>query len=1109
MSIFSRFINYIRQKRLPEHATNGASTPVQYSINDIRDEISENVLENLYYNELDRIHNIKDLYYESIVHGIEHSERVLHFAVLLCHLDKLNPKIIKLIIRSTIIHDIGRENDYQDNKHGEDGALKAENEGLLNDLTREEKEIVKFAVTEHCKSDEENRQALEKIPFWKRKKYETVLSYLKDADALDRVRIANKHIQLKPELLRHETAKKLVDYAKYFYKAFRTVKLDYKANRTKQKMDPFMKVLYSYIEQYIFDPQWTIDNKDLLTDFYNRGILKTGKETNLDFLNLFADPKLKDSAKQIWAADFIKIRNEGFNITFESFINIVSQYKEGTLDLLRQQGRIEAIFSKDTFEEHGLKKSLRENLTSHQIEANELFQLLNKNQITPLTEEAFDVDYMLYKDLYERFPESFSILIQNGRFDTNIRAIAGFLEVFDINDLYKVVDSGYNFSISDLTRLCADLPPEKYRTIIDSGKIEQLFSYDLSSDKNIPYYYNFVYQGILELFPNIKKEEFDSKYKIYRYIQSWQPLLKTAEGIDKFPPERIFSALGRLQETKDRLALTERIIEFEGKNLIDLLNFDEKTKFLDFKDEEEKDNMISMLIENGNLVNHPSFINYFTKKNKVYTSNKQEDILDYNRFCIEQILNDSEISLEDAKSALINSLFSVVAPFGEYKNEHELNIIDELYFYKRYKEQGLIEVTGDEADIDEAISDLIEIFDCNPTIEDFKKVLADKSKKNLPNIQFDNLYRIILKRMRRFAKKDVIAALQDTENAISQMPTENFTLPDSSSLPIKILNGQDFSLAITTAMPHCSHMHKERFTSNKDAIELFLLDLPLDPDNICVSFDNQDMVAVPQSASENCELRYAFVPNSIKQLSIMGTHDLSSVKINAKNRTIRVNKRPTQNRAMDDLVLGTTEEHNEGVMNGVFPRYIICFDSVSDLATKKYKQLKKEYKKRGLNQKIELVLVKNREKYLPSINKKLEDHMEEIRKSLSETHTVTPELYDRFFNKRGRNITLETLQAINSTSYRDSLWNEQENAKKFSMLGDLLKDVLRVIPKEYLGDLQAQVDFLLRKNRRCYDHSYFNQLNIEQFETLRQEIQEKITGEVPEEKQISGICLGE
>ncbi len=516
--------------------------------------------------------------------------------------------------------------------------------------------------------------------------------------------------------------------------------------------------------------------------------------------------------------------------------------------------------------------------------------------------------------------------------------------------------------------------------------------------------------------------------------------------------------------------------------------------------EEERDNIIREIVENGEWNQNPNLIAYMTKKNKVYPIEKIEDVLEYNKYCIGKILQQEGISLEEARSNLLNSLVNIDVINKDYCKEIEENVIDELYYYNKYS-------SSETGEISQAIQSIIEIMD-TATIKDFKTKLQEKHA-DIENFNFNTVVENSKQELKEISRKNIIEELNYTQEMLNN--TKNVNLAhEGENIPIKKLDGQRFTLAITTVMPHCSGIRRKLKLEKDDIIDN-MLNRPLNPNNRCTSLINDKMIAHAMSEIQDNELKYAYIPENPSQISICGKHDLSTKnKQDEYGEKHRVSYRSLQNRKANDLIDTTTEEHNEVVLDKVYPRYIVCFDRVSEIAVKKYKKLKEQYEQEGIEQKIEILLIEGKNKYIPQIEEQLEKNMNDVKKEMQETSTLSEETINKYFNKRERNLMLQTIQAINCTSYQDELWNIDENKQKMNQLINILEESSKLLPKDDIGKIDELVAFLLQKanrnsiyRKRFYDHSYVPTINEEKLIKIQEFIQSRLSGEEKNEEKES------
>lgn len=1099
MSIIGDFFNRITNKRLPD-ATISEEPRGQYTFEQIRDIMNENGGMEEFFQELDKINENQDKYYPSRIHGIEHTSRVTFLATILAKMDALDEHTKKLLITAARLHDIGRIDDRESKEHGAYGKEKIEQEGLLDEFSSSDRKIIEFVIEQHSLSREENEKAIAKLPFWQRKEYQVVLNYLKDADALDRVRIANESAQLDPSRLRSRTAKELVSFSyQNFQYGFKKVLVERQIQRLSDS-DEELKGIINFARRFL-NAQWITENIDFLKNCHNRGILQDMERTGASFLDYVDNQELVDrTSNEILAGDFEFLRKSGYNITYESFLQVVSQYKEGTLNLLRNSGKLDQLFSYETFKKYGREQSFEDRISrGEEISRDELFKLVNKGKITLLTEETFDSQYLLYKNMYTNNKNAFDMYMYS-ELDVNAAVISGILENVQINDLNILKEKGYNISLSNLIILASRFTPEEYRNIIDSDNAEKLFSYIPEKDA-IGRDFERVWQRISSVKHDVSREELARNYVLYKEISTVADKIYAIPELRGYSIEEIYPAFIKMQEAEFKLnTFKGRNVSFTAKSLLDLIEFSNKTKILESANEEEKEQVIALLVQNGEWKNDPRLIEYVTKKNKVYTIKEPSDILDYNKFCMEQILINNDISLEEARQNLINSLVNIDCPKGEYKRELEENILDELYFYKKYKQEGKIGEQGKEpSEVDVAIDTLLEIMDSND-IKEFKDKLF-AVHKTLGNFNLDAIIKETKEALRGLAKQDLIEELNKTRDMLDKTESTIITY-EGEDIPIKNLQGQEFMLAMTTSMPNCSSISREGMGMDKDKIRDNMLNRPLNLNNRCTSIISNTMIAHAMSAIQDEELKYAYVPKYASQVSLQGKHDLSTVKkIDENGLEQRKTDRATQSRTAKDLVATTTEEHNETVLNGVYPRYVICFDRISEVAIQKYQMLKHLYLQQGINQKIEILLVDGKDKYIPQIEENLENSFSEITREIQETGSMSAETIDRFFNNRENNLALQTVQAINCTSYRDELWSPERNAEKLGRLTEVLELAVGAMPKEQLSKVTEQLDFLLdRKDKdsingqRFYDHCWAKSMDAQRLEGLKERITDRIEG---------------
>lgn len=176
---------------------------------------------NLYPVFLNALANLQvEALYKSPVHGSGHINRVMLMAALIAWQEDVTEAFLQQYLLACSYHDVGRYFDGLDLDHGSRSAEK------LADLTGYQGEILlelKAAVAAHSQPDHLMEDMIALYSPADLKKTRCLACLLKDADNLDRVRLGD----LKPEFLRHTSAKALVDFS------FRLLVLDQTFKTTK------------------------------------------------------------------------------------------------------------------------------------------------------------------------------------------------------------------------------------------------------------------------------------------------------------------------------------------------------------------------------------------------------------------------------------------------------------------------------------------------------------------------------------------------------------------------------------------------------------------------------------------------------------------------------------------------------------------------------------------------------------------------------------------------------------------------------------------------------------------------------------------------------------
>lgn len=183
---------------------------------DLLEELSETKMMKLFTFYANRINRFL---YDKREHDAMHAKRVLLHCILLGYLLDISEDDMVILAKCAIYHDICRDNDDEDTKHGLASAdyYITHDEDALDNQDALDTLVVKTIVSAHCLSDEEGCTYIEKqIEDKTLQEYtKKLLNIFKDCDALDRVRFGIKALDVYQ--LRHEQTTLLTLLAKLIY----------------------------------------------------------------------------------------------------------------------------------------------------------------------------------------------------------------------------------------------------------------------------------------------------------------------------------------------------------------------------------------------------------------------------------------------------------------------------------------------------------------------------------------------------------------------------------------------------------------------------------------------------------------------------------------------------------------------------------------------------------------------------------------------------------------------------------------------------------------------------------------------------------------------------
>lgn len=158
----------------------------------------------------------EDILFVSNIHGKDHIERVIFFAVLLSYAYELDDTDTNILVNAASLHDTRRVNDGWDIEHGKRAAL--DSIGYANGVDDSDKAILQGVIACHSCDDKLMEDTMKEFVEDESDMDRALrlAKFFKDADGLDRVRINH----LDPAYLRNSYSKDLVDFSYEFYDKF-------------------------------------------------------------------------------------------------------------------------------------------------------------------------------------------------------------------------------------------------------------------------------------------------------------------------------------------------------------------------------------------------------------------------------------------------------------------------------------------------------------------------------------------------------------------------------------------------------------------------------------------------------------------------------------------------------------------------------------------------------------------------------------------------------------------------------------------------------------------------------------------------------------------------
>ena len=163
---------------------------------------------------LDTYRNLNtDILFDSKVHGQDHIERVIFYALVLSWKYELDERDTDILRHAASLHDTQRQNDGWDIDHGRRAAIESIDYATVDP---DDKNILQAVITAHSDDDKNLDDTIKEFDVIDNDRAVFLAKLFKDADALDRVRIN----MLDTSYLRNDFSRELVDFAYLLYEKY-------------------------------------------------------------------------------------------------------------------------------------------------------------------------------------------------------------------------------------------------------------------------------------------------------------------------------------------------------------------------------------------------------------------------------------------------------------------------------------------------------------------------------------------------------------------------------------------------------------------------------------------------------------------------------------------------------------------------------------------------------------------------------------------------------------------------------------------------------------------------------------------------------------------------
>lgn len=160
---------------------------------------------------IDTYNNLNtDILYDSDIHGQDHIERVIFFALVLSWYYQLDNRDTDILRFAASLHDTKRENDGWDVGHGRRAAIESIDYAYID---KSDIHILQAVMTAHSEPDDQLEDIIKEFAPDDFDRALYLAKLFKDSDGLDRVRIN----RLDPKYLRNDYSLSLVEFAYILY----------------------------------------------------------------------------------------------------------------------------------------------------------------------------------------------------------------------------------------------------------------------------------------------------------------------------------------------------------------------------------------------------------------------------------------------------------------------------------------------------------------------------------------------------------------------------------------------------------------------------------------------------------------------------------------------------------------------------------------------------------------------------------------------------------------------------------------------------------------------------------------------------------------------------